>query len=148
MPRSRPDNRHPQITQDIPHVPATAELGRRAVLAVDDEPSILQWLTRALDIVGYDVLAATDVFVAYDILQSTKVDALVLDVRLMGHSGLEILEFVRSIDGLATLPVIVLTGASPLTEVEQETIRREGAYLFYKPEGADEIAATLARLLG
>lgn len=72
---------------------------------------------------------------------------LCLDVRFIGGSGLEIPELVRSIDGLANLPVIILTGVSHLTESQEETIRRNRAYVFYKPEGVDEMAATLDRLL-
>lgn len=141
---SVPDDSHSQTE----HVPGKAAVGvRPTVLAVDDEDSILKWLTKSLDMFGYKVLSATDAFGACAILQSTRVDALILDVRLIGYSGLEVLEFVRSTQGLDSLPAIVLTGVTPLTEEEEETIRRHRAYVFYKPERVDVIVATLARCL-
>lgn len=134
----------------VPHPAAprapSPDAFRRTILAVDDEPSILEWLARSLDVFHYDVLPADTVPLACNVLRSARVDALILDVRMPGHSGLEVLEFVRS-SGRMDLPVIILTGVSSLTAEEEEIIRRHRAYVFYKPEGVDELVATLDRLL-
>src|SRR6185436_4406111 len=120
---------------------------RPTVLAVDDEPSILQWLTRALAARDYRVLTADNVRAARDILTKDRVDAVILDARLVRDSGLQILEFVRSIRTLADLPVIVLTAALQLTEDEKDLIVQNRAYVFYKPQALAAIVATLDRLL-
>ena len=80
-------------------------------------------------------------------LRCSQVDAIILDVRLDGQSGLDVLEFVRAHETLSGLPVLILTGIVPLTEHELQAIRRLDAHLFYKPEGIDQIAAKLAELL-
>jgi DNA-binding response OmpR family regulator len=126
---------------------SSAAARRPIVLAVDDEPSILEWLTRSLDRFGYEVLAAEDAYTAYGILQAAQVDALILDARLIGPSGLEVLRFVRFTKTLASFPVIVLTGATALTETEEEMIRQKHAHVIFKPQAIAEIAATLHRLL-
>jgi response regulator RpfG family c-di-GMP phosphodiesterase len=120
---------------------------RPTVLVVDDERSILTWLKRSLHEFGFDVVEAMESRAALAILLESNVDALILDVRLAGHSGLEVLEYVRSRPELARLPVIVLTGLAHLTEQEEETIRRHHAYVFYKPEGVEVIVGRLNELL-
>jgi DNA-binding response OmpR family regulator len=126
--------------------PPTAELSR-TVLAVDDEPSILEWLSRSLDEFGFDVIKAGDPSAAHNVLQTSKVDAVILDVRLVRGSGLDILESLRMQEPLASLPVIILTGVAQLTPSEEELIRRHQAYVFYKPEGIAPIAEKLDELL-
>lgn len=121
---------------------------RRVVLIVDDEAPIVNWLNRALHGLDYDVVAAVDNASAELVLEHSKVDAIILDLGLVGHSGLELLEFVRSHDNLASLPVLILTGMSQLTPHDEELIRRHRAYVFHKPVAIHEIAATLARELG
>lgn len=117
------------------------------ILAVDDEGVILRWLAQSLEGAGYDVIPAADVQSALAILDSAIVDALILDVRLVGRSGLDVLEFVRSQHELASLPVVILTGISPLTADQEEVIRRNEAHVFYKPTAFKDLAATLDRLL-
>ena len=123
-------------------------IGRRpTVLAVDDEDAILEWLAASLDVSGYDAVLAADAGDAITILESSRVDAVILDVRLIGASGLDVLKFVRSSVALASLPVIILTGVSRLSDAEEETIRRNRADVFYKSDGIDEIITTLDRCL-
>ena len=127
-------------------LPPTAELSR-TVLAVDDEESIRLWLTRSLNEFGYDVLEAADRATAHAMLQRSKVDAVILDIRLARGSGLEVLHYVRTQDDLAALPVIILTGVSHLSPEEEAFIEQHQAHLFYKPEAIESIAEKLDQLL-
>lgn len=120
---------------------------RRVVLIVDDEAPIVSWLNRSLHGLDYDVVAAVDNSSAELILNGSKVDAIILDLGLVGHSGLELLEFVRRRDDLAHLPVLILTGMAQLTEHQEACIRQHRAHVFHKPAAIQEIAATLGRLL-
>lgn len=119
----------------------------RRVLIVDDEAPIVNWLNRSLHGLGYDVVAAVDNASAELILERSKIDAIILDLGLVGQSGLELLEFVRRHDGLANLPVLILTGMSQLTPHDEACIRQHRAHVFHKPVAIREIAATLAREL-
>ena len=129
------------------HPPATSPRARYAVLAVDDEASILEWLARSLERFGYDVRKAPDLAAAQAILQSSRVDALIVDVRLAGGSGLDVLEYVRSQEAIAATPVIVLTGLTRLDPDEEDLIRRHQGFVFYKLEGIAPIVAKLDQLL-
>ena len=120
---------------------------RRVVLIVDDEAPIVNWLNRSVHGLDYDVVAAVDNASAELILEHSKVDAIILDLGLVGHSGLELLEFVRRRDDLASLPVLILTGLSQLTPHDEECIRQHRAHVFHKPVAIREIAETLARVI-
>jgi DNA-binding response OmpR family regulator len=120
---------------------------RPVVLLLDDEPSVLQSLSRYLEVSGYDVVTVSDVDGACRTLTHSSIDAAILDVRLPGRrSGLEVLEFVRLDDGSRKMPVIVLTGVE-LAPDEEDIVRRHAAYVFYKPHGYSDIVRYLTRLL-
>lgn len=77
------------------------------ILIIDDEPNLPHQLARYLGKRGYEVVTAGDGETGLAELQKNTVDLLLLDVRLPGKSGLEILEEIRQSD--PDLPVIMLT---------------------------------------
>jgi CheY-like chemotaxis protein len=125
----------------------TQSPARGTVLVVDDDPAVLALLKRSLESLGYAVMTADDQRSAESVLASEHIDALTLDLRLGERSGLDLLDSLRGRDDLARLPVLMLTGVTQMTEDEEETIRRNGAYVFYKPAPLGELRATLARVL-
>jgi two-component system KDP operon response regulator KdpE len=76
------------------------------VLAVDDEPQILRALRASLAARGHDVLTAPNGETALDVLATSDVDLVVLDLGLPGIDGLEVIRRLRS---WSQVPVIVLT---------------------------------------
>lgn len=114
----------------------TTVLGHRpAVLIVDDEASVRESLRRVLGAAGYRAVAVPDTYEAFIRLTEETFDALILDICLEnGRSGLEVLEVASSIDSLAEVPAIVLTGVPRLTTQDEETVRRYGANVFFKPQ--------------
>jgi DNA-binding response OmpR family regulator len=119
----------------------------RVVLIVDDDPSIHRWLTRLLELLGYVVMTAKDRRAAEVVLTAARIDAVILDLRLGDDSGLDVLDFVRSRAETKPMPVLMLTGSTGMTEDERESIRRQGARLFFKPAAASEIHAALSTAL-
>src|SRR5688500_11622030 len=121
----------------------TAPAVRRAVLLVEDEAPLRESLRRYLERAGFDVIEADSVDAAVALLDQIAIAAAILDVRMpQGRSGLEVLQSIRLDARWQDLPAIVLTGAR-LSEREEELIRRDRAYVFYKPHGYDEIVAQL-----
>lgn len=122
------------------------------VLIVDDEPAIVRSLRAFLEQAGYVVRAALEVDTALDTISQTKVDAVVLDLRMpdpsgRGRSGFDVLRFLRLHGHLAKLPVLVLTGAI-LTEEQEATIHESGAELYHKPQAYPDLVRQLDRLTG
>src|SRR5215204_5748529 len=89
---------------------------QRLILIVEDDEATRRFLGDNLRADGYRVAAAAGAGEALRALELRGPDLLLLDLALeSGGSGLELLDRVRSADGLATridpeLPVIVLTG--------------------------------------
>jgi len=76
------------------------------VLAVDDEPQILRALRASLAARGHDVSTAPNGETALDVLATSDVDLVVLDLGLPGIDGLEVIKRLRT---WSQVPVIVLT---------------------------------------
>src|SRR6476660_6070826 len=84
------------------------------VCVVEDNLDTRAGLQDVLERDGFQVFATGDGRDALDHLRTApKPDALLLDLYMPGLSGFEIYNELRSDPRLATIPVIVVTGASP-----------------------------------
>jgi DNA-binding NtrC family response regulator len=101
-------------------------LRRSHVLVVDDEELYRRSLERILARVGHEVSEARDATEALSLLASRPVDLVLVDIRMPGINGLELVRQVHEIN--PDLPCIVITGfGSPEHSVEA---LRAGAYWY------------------
>ena len=117
--------------------------GVTRILVVDDdaiERRLMQAIFRHAE--GFDVVAAEDGAAASVEIARAVPDAIILDVRLPGESGMDILRRLRV--QLPLVPVIMLTGQADVrTAVEAIQL---GAYNFLtKPVDNDQLVATVRR---
>ena len=82
---------------------------RPRLLIIEDEPDLRGYLTKLFTKDGYAVEAAADAMTALTLLESNPPDLLITDVMLPGQSGLDLLTTLRQYEGMARLPVVVLT---------------------------------------
>lgn len=116
------------------------------ILVVDDDPDVQGFLRVFLETRGHAVRTASSAADAIRQLRSCQVDAVVLDVRMPGGSGLDVLTFVRSNPKLRQLPSLILTGA-PLTPEDELVVTSRRAYVFYKQENyLEEFGTYIDRL--
>jgi len=117
---------------------------RGQVLVVDDEPSILNTLKKALSLEGYSVDVAGGVVLAQERLSKKSYDVLLLDVSLPDGNGVELLEKLRS-SGVDT-PVIMMSGHATIDTAIRAT--RLGAIDFLeKPVSTDRLLVVLENTL-
>jgi two-component system copper resistance phosphate regulon response regulator CusR len=126
---------------------------RPTVLVVDDDTKFLTFLVRTLKRGGFHVLTACDGADVAEVMATSRVDVLLLDLQMPGMNGWEVLRSLRHgnlgvpCPPAATRPkVIVLSGRD-----EDETaafVRQLGAdaYLI-KPSWGDQIVATVRGVL-
>jgi DNA-binding response OmpR family regulator len=115
-----------------------ASRASRAVLLIEDEPGIVDFVSRSLEAEGYDVESALDGIEGERLALTGRYDAIVLDLMLPGRDGFEILEAVhRTTPGV---PVIVLTARG---EVEDRVAGLEAGAVDYlvKPFSVAELVA-------
>jgi CheY-like chemotaxis protein len=109
------------------------------VLAVEDEPSSLAILTRALARLGHDVLTATDGEAALDVLAADPVRVVVSDWMMPGLNGLELCRRVRSRPGSDYVYFILLTAQTPSEENQRAAIEAGVDDFLQKPLQSQEM---------
>jgi adenylate cyclase len=114
------------------------------ILAVDDQPANLRLLDAVLSPRGYRVVRATSGEQALELLPSSDVDLVLLDIVMPGIDGYEVCRRIRSAPETAFLPVVMITASG-----HQEKTRaiEAGADDFVsKPFDQSELLARVASL--
>ena len=87
---------------------------KNPILIVDDNPDVRRLLQHAVKPEGYSVLQARSGAEALDILASTELSAVLLDLRMPDISGIEVCRRIRADARTAALPVLMITGNEDL----------------------------------
>lgn len=82
---------------------------RLRVLVVDDEPQMVQIISYALELEGWEVLSASSAQRGWQLLNEYRCDLVILDVMLPDASGYALCERIRAAGRVAATPVIMLT---------------------------------------
>jgi DNA-binding response OmpR family regulator len=84
------------------------------VLVVDDEPQMVGVVSYALQVAGFDVLAAYNGEQALRRIEERHIDLVILDVMMPGLDGFEVCRRIRCD---TSIPVLMLTAKSDQTDV-------------------------------
>ena len=110
------------------------------ILVADDEASIRFVLREALE--GHEVVEAADGNEARERLAAQRFDLALLDIRMPGPSGLDLLDRVRSTG--ADVAVVIITAQNTF-ENAVEAMKRGALDYLVKPFGVAEVKALVAR---
>ena len=114
------------------------------ILAVDDQPANLRLLDAVLSPRGYRVVHATSGEQALELLPSSAVDLVLLDIVMPGIDGYEVCRRIRSAPETAFLPVVMITASG---HQEKKRAIEAGADDFVsKPFDQSELLARVASL--
>ncbi|HTK76944.1 MAG TPA: response regulator, partial [Gemmataceae bacterium] len=113
------------------------------VLFVDDEHSLQEFMRSELPRMGHDVTVCPDGRSALKALQTTKFDAAILDLKMPGMSGIELLEQLKTLS--PETEAIVMTGYAS-TETAVQAIRLGAFDYLTKPCKLDEIELRLQKV--
>ena len=112
------------------------------VLVIDDERSIREHLEMFLQEKGFEVLSAENGETGIGLICNEKPDILILDIRLPGMDGLEVLRRIKK--GNHTVSVIMITAFHDMETTIQAM--RLGAYDYVrKPLDIDELETVIDR---
>ena len=112
---------------------------QRRILVVDDEDMVRSLLKRTLEEAGYDVITAANGQEALDELTQFEVNLMLLDIKMPGLSGFEVLERVRQ---RSDTPVIMLTAIGDVTKVRDSLALGADDYI-RKPFKRGELLARI-----
>ena len=121
-----------------------APMADERLLVVDDEPDMVENLTRLLRRDGYRCLATTDARKALELLETQHPDVLLTDLKMPEIDGLDLLRRAHAVD--AALPVIMITAFS---SIESAVAAIKAGAFDYLPKNfsADQLRVSVERAL-
>jgi two-component system, response regulator RegA len=114
----------------------------RSLLIVEDDDRLRGRLVRALAERGFETREAGDVPSALAAAREDSPEYVLVDLRMPGGSGLDVVREVKAIDPATT--VVVLTGYGSIATAV-EAVRLGAAEYLTKPADVDQIVASLTR---
>lgn len=109
-----------------------------AVLIVDDDEIFRTRLRRAFGTRGWEAHEAPEATAALARAREVGPDLAIVDLRMPGESGLQVVESLRNLD--ATFAIIMLTGYGSIATA-LEAVRRGADHYLGKPVDVDQILA-------
>jgi signal transduction histidine kinase/CheY-like chemotaxis protein len=134
------------VTKGEPEKPHIIKSGKRRILIVDDEVSILDSLSRLLVKQGYTVETVDNCLPALDMILSQKYDFIFLDIKLPGMSGIELYREIEKADASIVRRIAFLTGNIMEKETRQFLQENQATY-FLKPFVFKQLIKELDALL-
>ena len=124
------------------HVMTEHGASRPSILLVDDDDVFRSRMARAFVERGYEVTTAADADSAIELARADSPEMAVIDLKMPGKGGLELLKALHEID--PNTRVVVLTGYGSIATAI-DAVRLGATYYLAKPADADEILAAFAR---
>jgi response regulator RpfG family c-di-GMP phosphodiesterase len=117
---------------------------KETLLFVDDEESILEVASEYFMAKGYHILTAQNGRLAVDIIEKEKIDCCFTDINMPEMDGLELAEYVRTVDN--TIPVIIMTGYPSLDNTIR-TLKNGVVDFLIKPVNLNQLEICVQRVL-
>ncbi len=114
------------------------------VLVVDDDQLLCDFITSGLNEFGYSCTAATDAAIACDNISRQHFDVILLDIRLPGLSGIEMLR--RGCLNLSSTVAIMITGVNDI-DTAVETLKLGVSDYLVKPFTIDKVVGSITAAL-
>lgn len=112
----------------------------KRVLIVDDEESVRSSLEKLLSYEKFKTYAAADGKSALDIVDGERIDLILLDIKMPGMDGLEVLQRIKQVQPF--LPVVIISGHGTVSTAVEAT--KLGAFDFIeKPIDLERLLLTV-----
>jgi two-component system OmpR family response regulator len=118
-----------RVTKPLP-VPVVATATRKRILIIEDDTDQRNALAQRLRFEGYDALHAADVPAGLRQARINKPDLIILDLGLPGGDGYLVVERLKAIPELSTIPIIVISARDATYEKTRALIA--GAFAYYQ----------------
>jgi two-component system response regulator RegA len=126
----------------LPHTTPGDVAGVPSILIVDDDRVLRERLQRAFTTRGYDVRVAADVDDALSSARDEPPEYALVDLRMPGGSGLDLVRELHAID--AATRIVVLTGYGSIATA-LDAVRLGATHYLAKPADVHDILAAFER---
>jgi DNA-binding response OmpR family regulator len=117
------------------------------ILIVDDDEGVTQTFARMLRLEGYQVRTAVSAESGLTEAESSRPDAIILDLRMPLVDGLGFLRRLRAQPDQKGIPVAIVTGDYFLDESVSLELNQLGAELRFKPLWLEDLVGLARNLL-
>ena len=117
---------------------------KERILIVDDSESTLEVLKRNLTTAGYQVFTAPGVSGAIEILEQTRLDLVITDLKMPNVSGMDLVRHIR--ENFMDTEVMMITGY-PSIEGAVEAVKTGAEEFLAKPFTDTELLSAVQRVL-
>ena len=117
------------------------------VLIVDDDPDVVRTFAHMLRLEGYEVSTALDGEAALREVETSRPDAVLLDLRMPLTDGLTFLRRLRAQEGQRHTPVAIVTADYSVDETTTNQLRALEAVLHFKPLWLEDLVDITRRLI-
>ncbi len=116
------------------------------ILIVDDEPGIVQSLSIRLRSNGFDVISADNGDSGIALAKSESPDLILLDLRMPGMDGFDVLRMLKEFDATHDTPVITLS-ANVVEKSRVEALALGSRCFIEKPFDGSKVISKIKSLL-
>jgi excisionase family DNA binding protein len=134
---------------EMPIPPELSADSTKRILIVDDEPTIVEIITRTLQRLGegFELATATDGFEAGLQVATFKPDLLILDLMMPHVDGFEVCRLVRQNPATAHVRILIVTAHSEHKNIQRALDAGANEFLI-KPVNIEQLKAQVQTLLG
>ena len=118
----------------------------KTILAVDDDENILNLEKAILSQEGFDVISATSAKEAFEAVQGSSIDLILLDIVMPEMDGFELCRQLKADPRVKDVPVVFLTARGG-GEALAEGFESGGVMYIRKPFTAAKLLAVVGTLL-
>ncbi|MHB9023985.1 MAG: response regulator [Armatimonadota bacterium] len=119
---------------------------QQTVLVIDDQWSMQELARIVLQTAGYRVLSAGDSAMGLSLARLERPDVIVLDLRLSGAEGLEVLRGLHRDPHTSKIPIVLITNPTADEQPAQDQFAGASSCL-QKPFPPPELLITIDRVL-
>jgi two-component system phosphate regulon response regulator PhoB len=111
------------------------------VVIVDDDEDMLEELRETMDMNGYDVETVREAAVAAQVIERSRPDVVLLDLRMQRKGGFEVAAELSRKQETSGIPVVVMTAVCSAEELERLKGLGVVAGIVTKPFAISEIVS-------
>ena len=123
-----------------------SEGSRPRIVIAEDDPMVMELITTRLELAGFQTFSARNGSDALSRIAHVRPDGLVLDINMPVLDGFQVLEQMRSGNGIHRPPTLVLTARNRPEDVKR-AIELGARDFIAKPFQDDQLIARVTRLV-
>lgn len=123
-----------------------ASARKKNLLWIEDDKLIGTILAKKLIASGFDLVHVSDGESAMNSLMTKKPDVIIIDLILPGMNGFEILEKIRADESLKTIPTMVLSNLSKVSDIDKAKALGVKKFLVKASTSLDQVVVEIKEL--